>query len=63
MNPDPKAREAARSTMARIVELVSLPGFELLPPREQDYLIDLVVCEAHGNDMPYPPPWHEDSLA
>ncbi len=59
MNPDPKARLAARSAMARILELVALPGFELLPPIEQDYLIELVVCEAHGRTMPRLPPWNK----
>ncbi|MBI4425794.1 MAG: hypothetical protein HY554_18840 [Elusimicrobia bacterium] len=63
MNTDPNEREVARSAMARILELVALPGFELLPPIEQDYLIDLVVCEANGKTIPHRPPWKWESVS
>lgn len=63
MATEAQTRNSHRRAMARILELVATPGFELLPPIEQDYLIELVVCEAHGRVMPYPPPWKKNRLS
>lgn len=63
LNAQADTRELHRSAMARILDLVQLSGFDQLPPGEQDYLIDLVVCQVHGRTMPYPPPWSKDKLS
>jgi hypothetical protein len=53
MEHDPRGGEALR----RKLELAGTPGFDLLPPEEQDYLFGLIVCEVHGLPKGLPP-WH-----
>ena len=36
-----------------MVEFCSLPGFDLLPPAEQDYLIEIVVAREHRNAIDF----------
>lgn len=54
---DPKTRTTPRPRLARLFELLQTPGFEQLPAIEQDFLIELVVCEEKGMVMTRRPPW------